>query len=589
MAGAPCNAPRWCDRSGFGRSWPVPDLVIGGRRPSAIRPLRVVAIAGLLVVIATLVAYVVYRRVVAYAHPGGSVSSAPLVTESAGATTRLAWGEGASLERRGRLGVLRLAGDPHQIGAARGRLLGAPVALSERALHDSIGHAIDRGGWFGDTTYAARLRWRFRLLDDGIPGHHLVEVAGQVRGAARSGADIGYEDAVRARAAIDVGAPLPWSVGADLRALTASLSVVTTSHDERGDRILVGRSLSLPGLALPDDVVVSFVRPAPGDQDILPYATIGWPGQVGALSGVNSAGLAVLVHPVRTADVRVMRSAEPTALLARDILEHARSLGDAIAVLEQAEPLGAAAFVLVDGSARTWAIVERSPGGIEVIRKPASAAITDLLAGNSFVDDPEIDRARRSRPSAARATRAAALVRERTPTDAAAMASILRDRRGASGAALPLGHRGALDDPGAAHTVILDPSAMLLWVSEGPGAAGRFRGFDLRHELSGTEPAAPPADVPADETLAPAAAEAVRRARAELREARRAGGKRGRELAERAISWAPDLPEALLVAGELARATGDHEVADRYLRRYLEVGPDDLGAEERIRARLFNH
>src|SRR5690606_11278933 len=110
---------------------------------------------------------------------------------------------------------------------------------------------------------------------------------------------------------------------------------VAALRDPSGDRLLVGRSLALPGAVDGGDAaaahpVVSFVR-SPG---VIAHASVGWPGLVGVVTGINAEGVAVLVHPARTADAQRVTAAQPAQLLAREILENARSLEDALGVLE---------------------------------------------------------------------------------------------------------------------------------------------------------------------------------------------------------------------------------------------------------------
>jgi hypothetical protein len=574
------------------------DLVIGTRRPpSARRNLRAVAIGLLALLVALLVAYVIFRRVVSYIVPEGSVPSARLAvnTDDGSGATSLAFGE-SSISYSGRLAVLRLVGKPHTLGASHGRLLGESVSRVADSLAPAISATVSTDGLLGGSTHDARLRWRHRLLDDGIPGHQLLEIIGVVRGARKTaGSAPGYESFVRQQAVLDIGTAPSASDGHRFRTVARSLSFVATLRGTSGDRLLIGRSFGLPGaadggVAAARELTVTIARDPSGD--MIPFASVGWPGLVGVVSGINAEGIAVMVHPARTADVRVTREAQPVPLLAREILEQARTIDEAISILEHAEPLGAAAFLVVDGNARSWAVVDRSPDQVAVSRGRTPPVVTDLLLADAFSDDPENDRARRFRPAARRAARVAQLLRQRIsqPTDVAA---ILRDTRAPDDAPLPAGHRGAIHDLAAVHSAIFDASGMVLWVSEGPGAAGRFRAFDLRYELrrEGARPA-PPSDLPAASEFDAGAAAAVLAARADLRLARtawRAGKRsRARELVQRALARSPSLPEALRLAGEYARQSGDRDDADLFFRRYLTVGPDDLAAEEEVEAFLEN-
>jgi isopenicillin-N N-acyltransferase-like protein len=570
------------------------DLVIGGgRRYHPQRSFRSIAIAIVLGVVCLLVVYFLFERMATYVEPDTSVADAPLALEGtlgSGSVPRLGFA-GSSVTYAGNLAVLRLSGAPAALGAAHGRLLATELAAQHAALSPLLDHAVPEGGFLGRLTRDWRTRWRYRMLDDGIPGHQLVEMAHVLEGAAQTDDAPAYESFVRQQAALDLGHPAPWSSGAAFRAVTRATSFVAALRDPSGDRLLVGRTLALPGAADGGDAaaarpLVSFVR----SPDVIPFASVGWPGLVGVVTGVNAEGIAVLVHPAHTTDMERVPAAQPATLVAREILENARSLDDAVAVLEHATPLGASSFLLIDGPERTWAVVERSPSAVAV-RRDQPAVVTDIFTSDAFADNPENDRATRTRPAAMRAARADKLLRGRMAGPADALA-ILRDDRDDAGAPLPLGHRGALRDPSAVHTVLLDASTMVLWVADGPDAAGRFRAFDLRHEL-GDAPAAPPDDFPAlsDEELA--GARMVRRSRAILRRARQqasAGNvEQARELVMRALILTPDMPEVLLMAGDLARTAGDREAAEVYYRRVLAVGLDDLGAEEEIRALLGTH
>lgn len=560
------------------------DLVIGARRSGVARPWRAAVIAVAMVGVAVIVTWFIYRRSVAYEMPGGSATGALAHVQSApGAPPSLIYRE-ASLTWAGSIPVLRVAGDAHAIGAAHGRLLAPYVPAVVRATAPSIARTVGTSGLLGGTTHGMRLAWRWRFIDDGLDESDRRMIAGMTRGAAASGVSLAYEDLLRGQVVIDIGPPSPRTPEAAQHSIARSLTVIAKQQIAPA-RVWVARTFALPGLddggnsALP---VVTFAKPTGG----IAWAGVGWPGGLGVVTGVNAHHIGVFVNPVRTADVRTRRSARPITHLARGVLERAKTLDEAIAMIQTTPTLGAAVITLVDGTTGTWVTVERTPSKVVIEKHPKSPAIGDVLTTNALSNDPHNDRARRMLPTIPRIERAARLVRSPL-ADVAAVAAVLRDRRGADDAPRPPGHRGVIDDGRAAHVVILDPASLELWVAD-PEAAGRMRAFDLRYELRAEgDRAAPPAEIAADAT-AEADRDALRDARAELRNARAAlaSGQRERaaEASARARARAPALPEAILVDAMIAQARGDHARARTAYGAWLDAGPDDPAHEERARA-----
>ena len=567
------------------------DLVIGSRRAVSSRLVRNSAIAVLIVAVVVGASYIIYSRLVSYEQP--SSHSIAALSMTAGDKRWLSH-DSATLNHVGEIRVLRLMGSPYELGASHGRLLGPSVDATHRSLYPALSERIRSDGWFARRTFSMRLRWRYRSLDDGIADYHRQEVAGLSRGAGRLYRSPGYEELLRAQTLLDIGHSVPWSEQRPLATVSRSLSFVATLRGTSGDRLLVGRSFALPGvadggLAAASTPVVTIARPSA--PNLQPYVSVGWPGLVGIVSGVNAEGLGIFVHPIRLQDIRASRLAKPIALLARDVLERAETLKEAIQMLERAPTLGAAAFLIVDGAARTWAVVERSPTQVAVVRQPPRPVVTEILGSDAFADDPENDRTRRHGPQAARANRAARLLAKgaaKTPEDVVA---ILRDHRDVQGGVLSPGHRAALNDVSAAHTAVFDASALVLWVSDGPGASGTFRSFDLRHELraEGARPAPPP-DIAAVVDRAQSRPGPVLSARRHLVRARRAAhvgdSKRADEHALRALTRAPYLPEALRFAAALARANGNEQRARVLYQQYLDSRPTDRDVAEAIRTYL---
>ncbi|HEY5944736.1 MAG TPA: C45 family peptidase [Kofleriaceae bacterium] len=565
----------------------MPDLVIGGRRSAFPRPWRAAGIALGLLGIVLVVAWFIYRRSVAYDVPAGEVHGEVVGSQTGpGAPPALTYNE-SSLEWLGGIAVLRSQGESHAMGAAHGRLLAPFIAPVIRAARPSIEATVSDEGWFGGLTHNMRLAWLWRFVDDGLSDSDRRVIAGITRGANASGAGVGFDDVLRSQAVLDVGAPARRSGEAERHSLAHSLTVLG-QQAQTPARVWIGRTFALPGLDDGGDSAIPVVQIAKPTGK-LAWASVGWPGQAGVVTGINAQGIAVMVDPARTGDVRPTRSARPISLLARAILEQAKTLDEAVKMVEQTPTLGAALIVIVDGSSGKWVIVERTPSKAIVERNPKSAAFGDVLTTNALASDPENDRARRVLPTNQRVERAARLVRSPL-ADVTALAAVLRDQRGTDDVPKPAGHRGVIDDGRARHVVILDPASLEMWVAD-PSAAGRMRSFDLRHELRGEgDRPVPPADIAPDPAAEPDRVANLTAARAELRTAREALAhrdyRRASEACARARARAADLPEAIELDAAIAQARGDDARARKLFQLWLDGGADDPVGEERARALL---
>lgn len=557
------------------------EILLGSKRPPRARKfVRSAILATIVLVFAAIVGWIAFRRATSYPVPRGSLPAEALAAEG----PRLRLGP-SSLERVGELWVLRLAGAPYTLGGARARLLGARASGADAALDAAIHGERAPSGWLARVRHEARVRWRFRLLADGLPEARRQELAGLAAGlrAAAVRDAPSYQRLVWRQAAIDVGVVPGHAL--PVGGVATGLAFAVGGGVEEGGRVILGRAFALPGAVPPPEVVVTFAHP----DGAIPWAGVGWAAQIGVVTGVNAEGIAIAVAPAVGDDVRATAAAVPLLFVARDVLERARTLDEAIAILKEAKPLGAGAFLVVDGNARTFAVVERSPGHTAVTLGKKAQVVGDLLTAKEFEHDAENDRARRTWARAARVARVAALLAKTPQPEPAIAAAVLRDRASAEGAELPLGNGNAVDDLASQHVAIIDASSMLLWVAEGPGAAGPLRVFDLRAELRGeASRLTTTLELPADPTLDPARARQVQLARIELHAARRLQ-RRGRaaaaaEGAARALALAPDLPEAHKLAADLARARGDDQAAMASYRRFLELHPAEPADIEEARA-----
>jgi len=135
--------------------------------------------------------------------------------------------------------------------------------------------------------------------------------------------------------------------------------------------------------------------------------------------------------------------------------------------------------------------------------------------------------------------------------------------------------------------VIVDATAMVMWVSQGPHLLGRYVAVDLRRELAGEERAVP-ADLPEDPIAGSAELRQHQLAVAELRAARalrEVDPERALEQARRAAALDDRMPEAHLFLGELLRRR-DPNRARAELERFLDLQPPYLRDVERVKGIL---
>ncbi len=162
--------------------------------------------------------------------------------------------------------LIRLSGTPRERGERHGRLLGAQV----RAL---VRHYLDR--------FIGPARARFLEISGRLLASLTDEERDEIEGLAHGLAELRPEDARLAATFLDAHKTVYCS------------NVVATHH--RTGRPLFGRNLDFPSYGIAHRLGAVFVHEA---SDEIPHATVGWPGLLGALSGMNREGLTLALNLV---------------------------------------------------------------------------------------------------------------------------------------------------------------------------------------------------------------------------------------------------------------------------------------------------
>jgi len=380
----------------------------------------------------------------------------------------------AYARHRGKILEVRLTGTPEEIGYQHGRLLYPEMVENEGVLYGQFRHYVP----------IPPIRWlimdlsrlKFRAVDRGMPDMRTREIAAQAAAFSPDPYDEvlpTYHRFVFLQSLYDIALSFEHSP------LLGCTSFALTGEASKDGHTLLARNFDFEAGPIFDEKKAVFLIHEEGR---IPYASVAWPGLVGAVSGMNAEGLALVVHGARAREPQPV--GEPVVHTMRELLGRAKSVAEAIAILEKTEVMVSHMVMLADAKGEV-AIVERAPGAPIFVRhkKGDKTPLTNHLEGplakdphNRMVETVTSTRARRLRLDE---------ILENLPAGASVedAVGVLRDRKGIGGIELPLGHRRTIDALIATHGVVMDTTARDLWVSEGPHLVGRFVRFDLSRLL----------------------------------------------------------------------------------------------------------
>lgn len=401
-----------------------------------------------------------------------------------------AFGESYAIHR-GKILEVGLRGTPEEIGYAHARLLYREMVENEGTLYRQ----------FETFVPIAPLRWlivdvsrlQFREVDRGMPEERRREIAAQALGFSPDpyeGVLPTYHRFVFLQSLYDIALSFEHSP------LLGCTSFALTDGASAGGHAVLARNFDFEAGPIFDTGKAVFLMRQEGR---IPYASVAWPGLVGAVSGLNLEGVGVVVHGARAREARP--DGEPVVHTMRDVLGLAHTTAEAIEILRVRPPMVPHMVMLIDATGDA-AIAERVPGTpMHVRRGRGKVPLTNHLEG-PLAMDPANKRVEAQTSTMPRRRRLDELLANLPPGATVQDAvSVLRDKKGLGGTKLPLGDRRTLDALIATHGVVLDATAKVLWVSEGPHLVGRFLAFDLGalfHSAYSPTAAPEPAAIPPD-------------------------------------------------------------------------------------------
>lgn len=363
-----------------------------------------------------------------------------------------------------------LKGNPLERGVAFGRVADSLLYFQEKVFVDQIKEIIP------SERYLSFLRFFTvifnRNLGEYIPEEYRDEIYGMSQSCTSEFNYIGnpYERQLNYHAAHDIGHTMQEYM------LIGCSSFGVWGGKSMDSSLLIGRNFDFyVGDNFAKNKMILFVNPDKGYK----FASVGWAGMVGVLSGMNEKGLTVTLNAAKGS--LPTSAATPISILAREILQYAATINEAYAIAKKRKTFVSESLLIGSAADGCAAIIEKSPDKIGLYRSGGTQIIcTNHYQSKTFENDPANIKNIATSDSPYRYKRIERLLSANSKVDYKVVASILRDRLGVNGEDIGLTNEKSINQSIGHHSVIFKPQEQLMWVSTDPWQSGKFVCYDLK-------------------------------------------------------------------------------------------------------------
>lgn len=389
---------------------------------------------------------------------------------------------------------MHIEGQPFERGVANGILCRDLCEYQEQAFYDQICKLVPSA--FHRSFLKYLIAFFNRNLESSLTEEQRLEIYGVAQTAYPKFDEIGpaYPRLMNYHAAHDIGHAL------QNLALVGCSSFATWGDKSADGQLLIGRNFDFyVGDQFADNKVVDFVTPAQGHQ----FVTVSWCGMSGVVSGMNMAGLTITLNAAKSA--LPTGSATPISLLAREILQYAGNIEEAVAIANKRHTFVSESLLIGSAADNKAVVIEKTPDSVGVYDPNQHSLICtnhyqSPALGKSALNEQQM----RESASVYREQRIAELMASAGPLTPKKAASILRDQGGLGGRFIGYGNEKAVNQLICHHSVIFQPAKRIIWLAAAPWQLGKYVAYDLNkifamkdlatnHELAEVDsiPAAP--------------------------------------------------------------------------------------------------
>lgn len=366
---------------------------------------------------------------------------------------------------------LYVEGNGYERGVANGMLTKELHAFQEEAFFHQIQILVP------DLNYLKFLKYFVGYLNRHLPDHISEEYKEEILGISKYASDEydfiapKYHRILNYHGAHDIGHALQ-----DKNMTVGCTSFSVWDEKSADGKLLVGRNFDFySGDDFAKNKIVQFTNPDKGYK----FATVTWSGFIGACSGMNEKGITVTINAAKSSiptDV-----ATPIALLAREILQYAKNIREAIAIAKKRNVFVSESILIGSAEDDKTVSIEKSPKKMDVYEVANSKQIIcpNHYQGPEYKNDLTNLNNQIESSSLYRSIRLKQLLGNYDTLNYLEAAAILRDQKGLNGKDIGMTNEKSLNQLLAHHAVIFKPQDKLMWVSANPFQCGEFVCYNL--------------------------------------------------------------------------------------------------------------
>ncbi|MBI3518742.1 MAG: peptidase C45 [Bacteroidetes bacterium] len=366
---------------------------------------------------------------------------------------------------------LYVEGNPYERGVANGMLTKELHEFQEEAFFRQIQLLVP------DINYLKFLKYFVGYFNRHLPDNITEEYKEEILGISKFASDKydfiapKYHRILNYHGAHDIGHALQ-----DKNMTVGCTSFSVWDKKSADGKLLVGRNFDFySGDDFAKNKIVQFTNPTMGYK----FATVTWSGFIGACSGMNEKGITVTINAAKSSIPT--DAATPIALLAREILQYAKNIEEAIAIAKKRNVFVSESILVGSASDNKTISIEKSPEKMDVYEVPNTDQIIcpNHYQGPDYANDMANLTNQIESSSLYRSIRLKQLLSRSDTINYLQAASILRNQKGLNDKNIGLTNEKGLNQLLAHHAVIFKPQDKLMWVSANPFQCGEFVCYNL--------------------------------------------------------------------------------------------------------------